>query len=237
MPAPMRVVTNWLPILAAGVLGACASQAGQSQADLGKAYFAGFGCVKCHTVAGSGGQYGPDLTYIGFRKTPQWLDAWLKDPHGWKQDTVMPNLHLNDSVRGALVAYLGTLKGESYRGSPPWAKAELAQDSVKRGEAIFNSVGCVGCHGKAGVGGYPNNNVAGGKIPALTLVADGYSKDELKTKIKNGVPKPDKEDPRGPDPMIHMPSWGQVLQDSEIDALADYLISLKPKGPASKDDF
>ncbi len=110
---------------------------------------------------------------------------------------------------------------------------------VKRGEMLFSRVGCVGCHGKAGSGGYPNNNVVGGRIPTLTLVADGYSKEELKTKLKIGVPKSAKEDPSGAEPMIHMPAWGTVLKEDEIDALADYLISLKPKASpaASKDDF
>lgn len=218
---------------------AVGSWAGHSPGrSAGKQFFEGFGCQRCHTIAGEGGEYGPDLTYVGFRKSKVWLDLWLKNPHGWKSDTVMPNLHLSDGVRHELVAYLSSLKGDAYRVAAPWNHEELKKDPVRRGEAIFTRVGCAGCHGRAGVGGYPNNNVAGGKIPTLTAVSDGFSKEELVTKIRVGVPKSDKEDPSGPDPMLHMPAWGQVLKDDELHAVVEYLYSLKPKtASASKDDF
>jgi mono/diheme cytochrome c family protein len=216
-------------LCSAAAVGAWASHGGGDAAKRGKGYFDGFGCNRCHTIAGEGGEYGPDLTYIGFRKSKDWLDLWLKDPHGWKASTVMPNLHLSEPVRASLVAYLSSLKGDAYRLSPPWNKAEHRADSVKRGETLFNKAGCVGCHGRAGVGGNPNNNVAGNKIPTLTLVADGFSRDEIISKVKIGVPKSAKEDPSGPDPMLNMPAWGQVLKDDEIESLADYLLSLKAK--------
>lgn len=211
-------------------LAAC-SQSRAEETSQGKALFAGYGCVQCHRIGGEGGIYGPDLTFVGFRKTPDWLDLWLKNPHAWKPNTVMPNFNLNDPVRKRLVDYLSSLRGREYRASPPWDDPSLLSDPVKRGEALFTKAGCVACHGKAGVGGYPNNNVAGNKIPALTLVADGYSKEELRARIRNGA-APLKDDPDGPAPMISMPRWGEVLQEDEIAALADYLISLRPKKAA-----
>ncbi|MBI4348204.1 MAG: c-type cytochrome [Elusimicrobia bacterium] len=229
-----RFLPLFVIALAASV-GAWASH-GPDKVKLGKQYFDGFGCQRCHNIAGAGGDYGPDLTYVGFRKSREWLDLWLRDPHGWKPTTAMPNLHLSDPVREALVAYLYSLKGDAYRLSTPWNHKGLKEDPVKRGEALFNRVGCVGCHGRAGVGGNPNNNVAGNKIPTLTLVADGFSREELVGKIKVGVPKPAKDDPTGPEPLIGMPAWGQVLKDDEIEAIADYLISLKPKGAAASQD-
>ena len=212
---------------------ACQSRM-RSQADLGKAYFRGMGCFKCHRVGNDGAAVGPDLTMVGFRKTPEWIDLWLKDPVSWKKDTVMPRFYFKDNVRGALVAYLTTLKGQDWGEKKPWDDSSLLKDPVKRGEMLYNRLGCVGCHGKAGKGGYPNNNVIGGKIPTLTLVADGYSKDELKKKISMGVAKPAKNDPNGPDPMVSMPSWGQVLKDDELDALVEYLDSLRPARPKSE---
>jgi mono/diheme cytochrome c family protein len=213
--------------LLCGFLAACQSQ--KTPEALGKAYVSGFGCLTCHRVGNEGGTVGPDLTFIGFRKSPEWLDLWLKDPHAWKPDTNMPNFHIRDDIRKAMVAYMMTLKGQDYLGEKaPWNAASLKDDTLKRGETIFNRVGCSGCHGTAGAGGYPNNNVVGGKIPSLKFVSDGYSKEELVEKITKGVPQSDKEDPNGPAPMLHMPSWGQVLKKEEIEALADYLISLKP---------
>src|SRR5437870_1856449 len=119
-------------VFAAATAFGVATSRGSDSAALGKDYFNGFGCARCHTVGGKGGNYGPDLTYVGFRKTPQWLDLWLKDPHGWKASTVMPNLHLSDPVREALVAYLSGLKGDAYRIEPPWNDPHL--EPLKRGE-------------------------------------------------------------------------------------------------------
>lgn len=198
----------------------------------GKAIFAGYNCKQCHRVGYEGGTLGADLTFLGFRKSAQFLDVWLHDPSGWKMDTVMPRFYFKDSVRKDLVAYLATLKGQHYKENPPWDAEEFRADPVKRGAELFTRLGCATCHGKGGVGGYPNNNVVGGEIPKLTTAADGYTKEELIAKIKEGVRHPVKADPAGPDPMLYMPAWGEVLKDDEIAALADYLISLKPKGAA-----
>src|SRR5271170_5363495 len=80
----------------------------------GDAYFNGYGCVKCHAIGDKGGNWGPNLTFIGFRKSQAWLDMWLRNPHAWRPQTVMPNFHLNDDERTALVAYLSTQKGQAW---------------------------------------------------------------------------------------------------------------------------
>jgi len=206
----------------------------RTQAEIGKGYFRGMGCYKCHRIGNEGASVGPDLTLVGFRKTPQWIDLWLKDPVSWKKNTVMPRFYFKDNVRAALVAYLSSLKGQDWNDKYPWNESGLLSDPVKRGEVIFNRAGCVACHGKAGKGGYPNNNVVGDKIPSLTLVADGYSKAELKEKIRKGVPKPNKNDPNGPEPMVSMPSWGQILKEDELGAVVEYLYSLRPSVPKSE---
>ncbi len=101
---------------------------------------------------------------------------------------------------------------------------------VKKGWETFNAKGCVFCHGPNGQGGVANNNAQGGKIPALTKVYEGYSKDELKEKIRRGVPEPGKADPKGPPPPLYMPSWKDNLTPDELDAIVAFLFSYKPKG-------
>ncbi len=209
------------------LLSACQQQVSTDPVARGDADFHALGCVKCHSIGSEGGTWGPNLTFIGFRKSPQWLDTWLKDPHGWRPQTVMPNFHLPDNVRADLVAYLASQKGQAWSyDQRPWNQPGLS--GVARGKVLFNEAGCVACHSKDGQGGYPNNNVMGGHIPALTKVAEGYSKDELETKIREGVPQPASADPSQPAPMVFMPTWGKVLKPDEIDAVADYLISLDP---------
>jgi mono/diheme cytochrome c family protein len=200
----------------------------------GEAYYKALNCRACHMIGAEGaGRGGPDLTMVGFRRTPAWLDRWLKDPQAWKADTLMPNPHLNEKSREALVEYLAGLKGEAWGGRKPWSEI---QDRVERGHVLYAKAGCVACHGRAGLGGYPNNNVAGGKIPALSNVAQTYTKEELARKIAKGV-YPQKADPKGEDPLVRMPMWSEVLSADEIGAVAEYLFTLKPSGPASGSDW
>ena len=196
----------------------------------GEAYFNGLGCVKCHAIGDKGVAWGPDLTFVGFRKSPQWLDLWLKNPHSWRKETVMPSFNLKDDARADLVAFLSAQKGQAWK-ERPWAHAE----GLAKGEIIFNKAGCVACHAQGGRGGYPNNNVVGNQIPSLLKVSEGYTKDELKTKIRGGV-TPSPADPSQPAPMVFMPKWGEQLQDEELDAVASYLISLGGK-TAKKSDW
>lgn len=226
------------PFLFAVVLGlsACAKSHSDPVAR-GRAVFASYDCKKCHTVAGVGGTLGPDLTFVGFRKTPEFLDVWLQNPGKWKADVSMPNFYFKDNVRADLVAYLASLQGQGYLegGARPWAAAEFADDPVKRGAEIYQRVGCITCHNKAGKGGYPNNNAVGGLVPALALVADGFSKDELVKKVMEGVAHPAKADAAGAEPYLHMPAWQQKLNKEEIEAVAAYLLSLKPQGGGGGD--
>jgi len=210
------------------MLAAMAACARPTLVERGQATFKSFGCVKCHTIGYEGGTYGPDLTTIGFRKTKQWLDLWLKNPHGWRETTVMPNFNLNDDIRASLVAFLSEQKGQAWGKTPPWDAPELRGEPIQKGEVMFNKLGCIACHGLQGQGGYPNNNVVGGLIPPINRVFETFTKEELKTRIANGR-KSDPADPNLPPPMIYMPAWKELLTDSEIDALVEYLFSLGPK--------
>lgn len=220
-----------LPLVA--LLAACSQGPAPTGPGAGKAYFKQVGCASCHRVGSDGSATGPDLTFVGFRHTPEWLDLFLKDPQAWKPDTLMPNRRLPDEARKAIVEYLASLQGQD---APPgkrsWDEPSLLKDSVARGRVIYARAGCVACHGLGGQGGYPNNNVKGGQIPSLVKVADGYTKAELVAKIRRGV-VPEKADPKGPEPLVRMPAWGQKLDDAELDALASYLLGLTPASSGS----
>jgi len=217
-------------VTAAALVAALAGCAGppKDPVQLGKAYFTGFDCIKCHRIGDTGGTRGPDLTLIGFRKSRAWLDIWLKSPPAWRHDTTMPSYYLKDDVRAAILEYLAVQKGQAFEGRFPWDAPELKADHVARGRLIFEKAGCYACHGKDGQGGYPNNNVQGDRIPPVATVGETYTKEELREKITLGV-KPQRKDPNGPEPLIVMPPWGQALGQSEVDDLVEYLFSLAPK--------
>lgn len=215
-----------LSILFASLLSAC-QIGGNDPVSRGRAVFAAYKCAACHTVAGEGGTLGPDLTFLGFRKNADFLERWLINPHAWKPNVSMPGFYFQENTRKDLVAYLSSLRGKGYEpGRRPWDEPDFRHDKLKRGAEIFKRAGCVTCHGKGGAGGYPNNNVVGGLIPAVNKVSEGFSRQELIEKIAKGVAKSGKADPAGPDPLLYMPRWERKLKKDEIEAAADYLLSL-----------
>ncbi|MEK7389211.1 MAG: c-type cytochrome [Elusimicrobiota bacterium] len=230
---------RWIfPALLLPLVAACTSQPELSDPIArGERDFNGLGCVKCHAIGNVGHSWGPDLTMLGFRKSEQWIDSWLKDPHSWNQKTLMPNFNLRPKTRADLVAFLSAQKGQAWKEKPWRTEAARLMPAAERGKLIFDAVGCVSCHGKDGYGGYPNNNVPGGLIPSLTKISEGYSKSELHEKIKNGSTPPP-NDVNSPAPLLQMPKWGESLESGDIDAVVEYLFSLAPKSAAAgKDDF
>lgn len=194
-----------------------------SQEPPGRALYSAAGCQACHRVGETGGNAGPDLTMVGVRRSRAWLELWLSHPAAWKPDTLMPDFKLPPKTLQAIVDYLAGLKGQEYRERSPWD-----------GRAVYARAGCVACHGPQGRGGHPNNNVAGGAIPGLSSVAETFTLDELKEKIRRGVLKPEKADPHGPEPLVFMPAWREIIKESEIDAVASYLMALG-KGQKTSD--
>lgn len=228
----MRALVAAVVFLAA----ACGKPSGQGgPADAGQAYFKALNCRVCHRIGAEGGLGGPDLTMVGARRSKEFLDTFLKDPQAWKPGTLMPNPRLSDPARAALVGYLSGLKGQPWGGSKPWKDASL-KTPVERGHVLFARAGCIACHGRGGTGGQPNNNVAGGQIPALDKVASTYTKEELVRKITRGS-IPAKKDPAGPEPLVRMPAWGETLSAEEISDVADYVLTLKPGTTSPSEEF
>jgi mono/diheme cytochrome c family protein len=105
---------------------------------------------------------------------------------------------------------------------------------VERGRFVYQKYGCAMCHGSDGQGGVQNPNAqTGGEIPQLIYVAEGYTVDELKAQIRNGVWEIARADSLGPAPPYRMPAI-EWMSPEELDALVQYLMSLMPKGAEEK---
>ena len=90
-------------------------------ARAGERLFMGSQCASCHRIAGTTaqGDVGPDLTHVATRttlaaltipNTPNWLEAWIRNPQAIKPGDLMPDLGLSASQVSSLVAYLESLK-------------------------------------------------------------------------------------------------------------------------------
>ena len=197
----------------------------------GRRLFQQKGCIGCHSLGGQGGKIGPSLDDVALRRKPEWIIQHFRDPQTVSPGTVMPRFGFTDAEARALTDFL---LHQSDQKTPLSIPALMSP--VDRGREVFRKYGCAGCHGPEGKGGVPNANaMTAQQVPALTYVADGYTKPEVKKLIVNGQHEIAALDPSRPLPPLYMPAWGSTIRDAEIDDLVAYLFSLKPKD--EKTDF
>jgi mono/diheme cytochrome c family protein len=195
-------------------------------ADEGRRLFQLKGCIGCHSVGGQGGKVGPPLDDVGLRRKPEWMMQHFRDPQSVSPGSVMPRFGFTEAEARALTDFLLHLRDQKVALSIPSLMAPS-----DRGREVFRKYGCAGCHGPEGKGGVPNPNAkTAQQIPALTFVADSYTKAELKKLVQAGQRDIVAMDPHLPPPPLYMPAWGSTIKDAEIDDLVAYLFSLKPKG-------
>ena len=106
-------------------------------------------CVACHQspAVQDSSRKSPRLSLAGNRINPDYLKAFIQDPHRVKPGTLMPDLLAylppgeKEKVAEAITHYLVSLKkGEDFAiRAPDGVAAELGED-------LFHSVGCVACH-------------------------------------------------------------------------------------------
>ena len=101
------------------------------------------GCLGCHSVDGKDDGFGPDLSRVAEKTTPEWLYAWIEDPTKYWPETNMPTLRVPETEIQDLVAYLSSLRKETSQ-----TEAQPLNDPalVENGKKLTAEVGCTGCH-------------------------------------------------------------------------------------------
>jgi len=105
----------------------------------GKALFESVGCVACHSAEARDkrfnlSKHGPDLSRVGEKLKPEWIYAWIRNPHGYWTETRMPSLRLSDDEAAQITAYLmkemrdPNAKQEKLEETPTWAYEKLVED-------------------------------------------------------------------------------------------------------------
>ena len=137
-------------------------------------------------------------------------------------------------------AFAVAVAGRAY-GRPPAPevvriiKQSVPDTAAARGRVVYERYGCRMCHGDDGKGGFSNPNAeTDNQVPGVTFVKEGYTTQELRRKILDGVRTIGKAAPTGATPPYRMPGWAGQMTDAEVADLAQYLLSLYPKSANDK---
>jgi mono/diheme cytochrome c family protein len=96
--------------------------------------------------------------------------------------------------------------------------AQITDEMVAEGRAIFNNGSCTKCHGPNGTGGKFGPNLAAGNF---THISGGY--DEIVHLVTTGVPKAEVKDPSHPYAMNPRGGMTPPLTDDQVKAVAAYV--------------
>jgi len=193
-------------------------------------------CASCHAVqnaAGNlvGGNLGPELTKVGSKVKPEWLQAWIRNPHVYDPPTEMPHYRFTDQEVGLLT---GFLMGKA----DPDLLANVRLDpatpeQVAHGKRLVNDYGCASCHEINGVkrpeNFAPELTKIGSKPVNQLAFAPGVSHtlyDYIEAKIRQ---------PRAFGPGLKMPQY--TFNTAQVDALVNALLSHNERAlnlPAAK---
>src|SRR6185437_9121404 len=182
-------------------------------------------CASCHATqnaAGNltGGDLGPELTAIGTKAKPEWLRAWLRDPHNYHSGTSMPRYRWTEQQLGLLTGFLAGKTNPDFVANVHLDAATPEQ--VTHGKQLVNEYGCAVCHEIRGIrkpdNFAPELSRIGSKPLEQLVFTAGMSHtlpDYLGAKIQH---------PRTFGPGLRMPQY--TFTSAQVDGLTTALLSL-----------
>lgn len=184
---------------------------GNDPAAGGRLLIGELGCTNCHETGDNFGsqltpKQAPLLDDLAGRVRPDWLRAFLNDPHATKPGSTMPVVHL-ESGRSSREQQVDDLV-QFLIGSEPPTAPEIRTELVGRGDELYHSIGCSVCHG-------PHHGKAVSTATTVPLgpINQKYSTEGLTNFLK---------DPHAVRPSGRMPSFRLGQRDAE--SLAHYLL-------------
>ena len=185
-------------------------------------------CASCHAVqnaAGNvvGGDVGPELTRIGSKVKPEWLQGWLRNPRVYDPPTAMPHYRFTDPQVATLAGFL-MAKTDSDLLTNVHLDASTP-DQIKHGKRLVSDYGCASCHEIAGIkkpeNFAPELSRIGSKPVTQLIFLPGMQHtlpDYIAGKIRN---------PRAFSPGLKMPQY--TFTPAQVDALTTALLSLNDR--------
>jgi mono/diheme cytochrome c family protein len=187
-----------------------------------------FACAQCHGPNGRGGisPSVPALKVIGKAMTPAQLRGIIDHGQGVVADPTKPYMPVWGHVISArqvtaLIAYLQAgLPAVAGATAPP---VQTDQGTAVEGAQLYVRYGCINCHGPNGLGGVPNPESEDKVVPPLSgaeFFAEFNTDKKINDFIRSGSVL-------GKQPIVSMPHWGGILSQSQLQALTDYIKTLK----------
>jgi mono/diheme cytochrome c family protein len=167
-------------------------------------------CVACHASTASlaaQSKKAPRLAAVGSRVNQAYLETFIRDPHGTKPGTTMPDVMPvadRDRIATELTHFLLSLKKNSFALQPPDAVA------AAQGEKLFHSRGCAACHSPRDAKGAETMKQTSVPLGALEKK---YSLKSLTEFLRQ---------PHASRPSGRMPDMR--LQGRDLDCIAHYLL-------------
>lgn len=214
--APLHATGPAAPVLTAA--------SAQADPTAGASLYGESFCASCHAVqnaAGNmvGGDLGPELTNIGTKAKPQWLQDWLRNPTDYDPKTQMPHYRFNDKQIATLTAFLMAKKNDDLLANVHLSEATPEQ--IKHGRTLVIEYGCASCHEINGIkkpeNFAPDLSRVGSKPFAQIAFPAGVPHtvpDFIAAKVRN---------PRAFGPSLKMPKFS--LTDQQIDAITTALLA------------
>jgi mono/diheme cytochrome c family protein len=182
-------------------------------------------CASCHAVqnaAGNlvGGDLGPELTRIGIKVKPGWLNAWLKNPRNYDPETAMPHYRFSDQQLALVSGFLQRKTDNDLLANVHLDPATPEQ--IKHGRSLVIEYGCASCHTISGIKApesfAPELTRVGSKPVSQLIFVAGMAHtlpDYIANKIKQ---------PRAFGRELKMPQYH--FSPEQIDALTTALLAL-----------
>ncbi len=172
----------------------------------------------------------PDLTKIGHRLHPDWIDEFIADPYDLRpaMHENMIRTNLSDEDRQKIVRYFAAVAEVADPYADEGARVHEAptrnDDFVREGQALFSQRGCTNCHTLGNIDtGKPEavlraQGNAGRLAPNLRFTRDRMSEDVLVAWIMR---------PRDFHPETLMPQTGITYPDAQ--RLAQFILFADPE--------
>jgi mono/diheme cytochrome c family protein len=185
-------------------------------------------CSSCHAVqnaAGNlvGGDLGPELTRVGNKVKPEWLEGWLRNPRVYDPTTAMPHYRFSNQQVATLSGFLLAKTDSDLLANVHLDPATPGQ--IAHGKRLVMDYGCASCHEISGIkkpeNFAPELSRIGSKPITQLLFLSGMPhtiSDYIAGKIRN---------PRAFSPGLKMPQFN--FTTTQIDSLTTALLPLNER--------